>query len=49
MRDYRLFHRHRLYADTSGQNGPGIPYTNELSVYLSDYCWKLSFVGYVQD
>ena len=37
MRDYRLFHRHRLYADASGQNSSGIPYTNELSAYLSDY------------
>lgn len=28
---------------------PDIPYMNELSAYLSDYYWKLSFVGYVQD
>ena len=49
MRDRKLFHRPRLYVDTSGQNAPDIPYTNELSAYLSDYYWKLSFVGYVQD
>lgn len=49
MRDHKLFHCRRLYADTSGQNGPDIPYTNELSAYLSDYYWKLSFAGYVQD
>ena len=47
--DHKLFHHHHLYADTSGQNVPDIPYTNELSVYLSDYYWKLSFVEYVQD
>lgn len=49
MRDCRLFHCHHLYADTSEQNCPDTPYTNALSAYLSDYCWKLSFVGYIQD
>lgn len=49
MRDRKLFHRRCLYVDTSGQNAPDIPYTNELSAYLSDYYWKLSFVGYIQD
>ena len=49
MRDHKLFHRRCLYVDTSGQNAPDIPYTNELSAYLSDYYWKLSFVGCVQD
>lgn len=48
MRDCKLF-RHHLYADVSGQNAPDAPYINELSVYLSDYYWKLSFVEYVQD
>lgn len=49
MRDCKFFHHYRLYVNTSGQNGPDIPYTNELSAYLSDYYWKLSFAGYVQD
>ena len=48
MRDRKLFRRCCLYVDTSGQNCPDIPYMNELSAYLSDYYWKLSFVGYVQ-
>ena len=37
MRDRKLFHRRCLYVNTSGQDAPDIPYTNELSAYPSDY------------